>query len=361
MSWIKAAGAKETYAPGDSLSEISVRYGIPPSEIVKLNANENLFLSKSFQQGLVKEASCRVDPRLYPSEDGRLESELGSYMDVDPESIILGNGSDQLIELLVYTLLKEGDEVVAINPTFSMYRRAAEIRRVDYSSVDLNLDFSLDADRLLDAVTPKTRMMVICNPNNPTGNQFNKEKIIHIMETFDGILVLDEAYVEYANYSMARKAKCFSNVLILRTFSKAFGLAGIRLGFAVANTELATAIKRHCQMPYAVSEISQEIGLHALRNRSTVMDSVLKTVETREWLYRKLNTMEGVKAFESDTNFLLFNTPRPSEEVYHDLLRQGVIIRRFGEVLGHENCLRVTVAPRRELTRFLKALKEALV
>ena len=365
MSWIEETVRKAetggTYKPGETLSEYSPGTGVQSSELVKLNANENTFLSKEYQQRLVKMAAERVDPRLYPSEDGRLERRLESILDVESGSIVLGNGSDQLIELLVYTLLKEGDEIVAVNPTFSMYRRAAEIQGVAYRPVDLYPDFSLNVEGLLEAVTPNARMMVICNPNNPTGNQFDEEKILQILESFDGLLVVDEAYVDYADYTMAGKTEGYSNLVVLRTFSKAYGLAGIRLGYVVVNVRLAAALKGYFQMPYTVSELTQEIGLEALKNQEAVMDSVNKTIEMRDWLYKSMSVLPGVKVFDSDTNFLLFTTPKPSKDVYYSLLERGVMIRRFDRIMEHENCLRVTIGPKKDLTRFLEALKEALV
>jgi histidinol-phosphate aminotransferase len=358
VTWLKEVIARGREAPEYKLG--TARSGVQPSDLVKLNANENLFLSKSYQQRLVKKAVTRVDPRVYPTEDGRLEGMLAGNLDVAPDCIVLGNGSDQLIELIVYTLLRERDELVAIEPTFSMYRKAAGIQGVAYNSVPLYSDFCLNEDRLLEAVTSKTRMMVVCNPNNPTGNQFEESQLIKILESFKGLMVVDEAYVEYADYSMACKTEDYPNLVILRTFSKAYGLAGIRLGYALMNPELALAIRRAYQMPYTVSELSQEIGVQALKSRQIVMDTVNKAIRMREWLYRKLNILKDVKVYDSDSNFLLFSTGKPSDEVYSGLLSRGVMVRRFGKLLNEENCLRVTVAPRKMMDRFLEALREVL-
>ncbi len=357
---VSKGNERDQYKPSESTSELIKRYGVEPSKLIKLNANENLFLSRGFQQRIVKLATSKVDPRLYPLEDGRLEREIAFYLKVAPKAIVLGNGSDQLIELLVYTLLREDDEIVAINPTFGMYRRAAGIKRATYKPVDLNPNFTLDEDRLLDAVSPETRMIVVCNPNNPTGNQFEKTKLVKILESFDGLVVVDEAYVEYADYSMVRVTRKYPNLVTLRTFSKAFGLAGVRLGYAVMSEELAASIKKVYQMPYTVSELSQEIGLQALKKRKTVVDNVKKTLRMRKWLYNKLSFLKGVKVYNSYTNFLLFSTSKTADEVYSGLLRRGVLIRRFGKILEDENCLRVTVAPLREMNRFLEALMEVL-
>ena len=358
MKWIDRNLGE--YKPGETIGELAERIGIDPSSILKLNANENLFLSKRLQRKVVSDALNSLDPRLYPDEEEQLEKDLGAYLDVDPESIIVGNGSDQLIELIIYSILESGDEVVAINPTFSMYRRAVKIRGAFYKTVDLDDDFSLNSGRMLEAVTDRTKLMVICNPNNPTGNQFKEESIRDLITGFDGLVILDEAYIEFALSSMVRETEKYENLFVLRTFSKAFGLAGVRLGYAVTNPQLASVLKSRYQMPYNVSQISRMIGSQILKNKLEVMDSVDEAVKIREWLHTQLSRIPGVRVFDSDTNFILFNTQVDADKVYQKLLSKGIIIRKFGEILGYENCLRVTVAPMQQMEAFLTPLREVL-
>jgi len=359
MNWIKDRTLSE-YKPGETIAELAERIGVDPSSILKLNANENLFLSKRLQRKVVSDALSGLDPRLYPDEGEQLEKELGAYLDVDPDSIIVGNGSDQLIELIIYSTLQSGDEVIAINPTFSMYRRAVKIRGAVYKAVDLNEDFSLDSGKMLEAVSDRTKLMIICNPNNPTGNQFREESISELINGFEGLIILDEAYIEFALSSMVRETEKYPNLVVLKTFSKAFGLAGVRLGYAVTNPQLTSVLKSMYQMPYNVSQISRQIGSQVLKNKLEIMDSVDEAVKIREWLYTQLSRIPGVRVFDSDTNFILFNTPVDADKVYQKLLSKGIIIRKFGKILDYDNCLRVTVAPLQFMEAFLKGLKEAL-
>ena len=361
-SFYEASKDLEAYKPGETPEELATRLGIPRSEVLKLDANENLFLPQSMMQEILREASEETDPRLYPSgESGRLREALGGHLGVSPKKIVLGAGGDQLIELLLHALLKAGDEMLAVTPTFSVYGLTARTMGVGYRTVDVKEDFSLNVEETLSAVSPRTRILVLCSPNNPTGNQFARDKVLSLAERFQGLVVVDEAYVEYAGYSLAEEAAGFDNLMILRTFSKAFGLAGLRLGYAVSNSDLAGVLNDRYQMPYPVSSISLKAGLLMLERIGEVRGSVEAAKRERGWLTDELNAMEGVTAYPSDTNFVLFSLTRDYEEVYGELMERGIVVRRIELVPGESHgCLRVTLAPREKLERFLVALKEAL-
>ena len=327
--------------------------------VVKLDANENLFLPKEFMQNMIVEAARSCDPRLYPQDETSILKEaLAEVLAVQPWQLVVASGGDQVIELLVSSMLREGDEVVAVSPTFSMYPRFAAIRRLRYRPVELGPGFALDPAKVLDAVSPETGMIVLCNPNNPTGNQFKMEAVLDLVEGFSGPVLVDEAYAEYGEYSLAGEAAERENLIVLRTFSKAYGLAGMRLGYAVTNTRLAQVLNERYLPPFPVSSLTLWAGISVLRNRDKVEAAVREAKEERKRLIEALNGLPGVQAFPSATNFVLFNTEKPYTEVYEGLNRHGVRVRMIGKVLGCDDCLRVTVAPTREATEFLRVLEE---
>jgi histidinol-phosphate aminotransferase len=362
QSFYEASKDLEAYKPGETPEEIAARLGISRSDVLKLDANENLFLPRMMMHEILMEASEETDPRLYPSGDSkRLRGAVGGYLGVSPRQVVLGAGGDQLIKLLLHAFLRAGDEMLAVTPTFSVYGLTTRAMGVGYRTVDVEEDFSLNVEETLSAVGPRTRILVLCSPNNPTGNQFARDKVLSLAERFQGLVVVDEAYVEYAGYSLVEEITRFDNMLILRTFSKAFGLAGLRLGYAVSNSSLAEVLNDRYQMPYPVSSISLKAGLVVLEKIGQVRDSVEAAKRERGWLTDELNAMKGVTAYSSDANFVLLSLTRDYEDIYGKLLERGVIVRKIGLVPRvSDGCFRVTLAPREKLERFLVALKEAL-
>jgi len=328
---------------------------------VKLDANENLFLPREFMRSILVEAAGGCDPRLYPREETAILKEaLGEAIGVQPGQIVVASGGDQVIDLLVLSMVGAGGEVAAVSPTFSMYPRFAVMRGLRYRPVELGPGFALDPGKVLKVVSTGTGMVVVCNPNNPTGNQFDMEAVLELVDGFAGPVLVDEAYAEYGGYSLAGEAAERENLIILRTFSKAYGLAGMRLGYAITNTRLAEALNERCLPPFPVSSLSLRAGIVMLRNRERVEAAVREAREERRRLVEALNGLPGVQAFPSAANFVLFNTDKPYTEVYDGLRRRGVLVRSIGKVPGYDNCLRVTVAPREESAAFLDSLKEVM-
>ncbi|OYT45925.1 histidinol-phosphate transaminase, partial [Candidatus Bathyarchaeota archaeon ex4484_40] len=201
----------------------------------------------------------------------------------------------------------------------------------------------------------------ICSPNNPTANQFRLEDVKGLIEGFDWLVVLDETYVDFATYSMVDLTREYENLVVLRTFSKVFGIAGLRLGYAVSNVDVSSALRERFQMPYPVSSVTLRMGLKLLRNLDLIKEKIESLKEERATLIRRLSEMEGVKPFNSETNFVLMNlTEMSSDEAYRRLLDQGIIVRNIGRVLNLENCIRVTVAPRPMMERFLETFRRII-
>jgi len=349
----------ESYRPRSSIDELATKLGLEKGKIVKLNSNENLFLEDRFMKDILQKALNLTDPRLYPqSEEDLLKNKIAELNRIDPSQVVICSGGDHAIELL-FSLPNISKAVTVVTPTFSIYPRVALQRSINLKEAHLNPDFSLNVNRTLRFASDSS-LIVICNPNNPTGNQFPKEKLIQIIEGFEGLVLVDEAYQEYANYSLNELVSSYENLVVLRTFSKAYGLAGLRLGYLITNETLAGIIREKFMMPYPVSNLVLNSGLEMLRNLTVVMNAIEKTKFTRDWLINKLNQINSVHAYSSNTNFVLFSTKKSYTEVYEALLQEGIIIRKQGRLLDVDNCLRVTVAPREIMVRFLKKLEEIM-
>lgn len=349
------------YDLGETIESLARKLDRKPSEITKLNSNENFFLPLGFLRGLLKEVAEEVDPRLYPAEEtGELRKALAKHVGASPEEIVIGTGGDQLIDLVSRMTLRYGDEALSIAPTFSIYEQCTKIQRAVYKSVPLKNDFSLDTEEILSSVTPRTKLLFLCSPNNPTANQFDRKGIERLIQDFVGLVIIDEAYADFAEYSIVDLVEELENIIVLRTFSKAFGLAGLRLGYAVTNPKLAALILEKLQLPYSVSHVALKLGLKLLERIEPIRNATNKLRQERIELTRVLSQIEGIHAFDSETNFVLFDVGRSSGDVYRELLEKGVIVKNIGRVLHLDNCLRVTVAPHDMSKLFLASLKEVL-
>jgi histidinol-phosphate aminotransferase len=349
------------YDVGETVDNLARKLEKNPEQILKLNSNENFFVPLDFLRNVLKESVDEIDPRIYPRDEYmELKEALSKYLRASPNQIVIGTGSDDLINLVSRMMLKSGDEALSISPTFSIYERCVKIQGATYRPVPLKNDFTLDTKGLLDADTPKTKIIFLCCPNNPTANRFARRDVEALAEGFDGIVAVDEAYVDFSDGSFTDIVGDFDNLIVFRTFSKVFGLAGLRLGCAVSNSVLAKVMDERFQMPYTVTLVTLKVALRILERIGVINEAVEKVKVQRSLLIEALNELDGVQAFGSETNFVLFKTAKSSETVYQELLNKGVIVRNIGQVLGYQNCLRVTVAPQPMMEGFLKALKEVL-
>jgi histidinol-phosphate aminotransferase len=364
-SWLegrlKELEAIAGYRAADPVSEVVARFGLKVDEVVKLDSNENLVLPYTFLRRLLLEVASSLDPRLYPvAPVQRLYLALAEHLGVGEESIVVGYGSDQLIDLLIGALAR-GGRVVSIKPSFTYYPYRCASFGVPYQALDLHPDFSLPTDTLIEAATAET-LLFIPSPNNPTGNQFPRDEIVRLLEEGAALVVVDEAYAEFADYSLVQEAQEHERLVVLRTFSKAFGMAGLRLGYLVANPHLAGVLKSRVQQPFPAGAFSALLAARLLEEYEEVRASVQEVKRERQRLIEALHALEGVEVFPSQANFLLLNTRLGVEELWAGLAQQGVLVRRVGRVLEHENCVRVTVGTydmnRRLLAALAKVLKE---
>lgn len=288
-----------------------------------------------------------------------LKQQIARVKGVPAERMCLGNGSDETIDLVFRCFCEPGrDNVVAIEPTYGMYRVCADVNDVEYRAVSLDADFQLSADRMLEACDDHTKVIWLCSPNNPTGNSLDRREMETLLDLFDGIVVVDEAYADFSPEMPFRlQLDRWPNLIVLNTMSKAWGCAGIRLGMAFASADII-AIFNKVKYPYNVSSIAQEYALKEMKNPFDV-DKWVKTInqERQQMMesFRLLPICE--KVYPTNANFFLAKMT-DAQAIYDYLVAQGIIVRNRTNVHLCHNCLRITVGTRGENNELLAALRQ---
>jgi len=360
--WLEQKLAKlqssEIYKAERTNEEIAKQYSLKVSDIVKLNYNENLYIPREKVIPLLKEVADECDFRIYPQEEEKdLKQAISQYLQVPTDSITIGNSSDEVMERVIRIFLEAGNSAVTFPPTFTVFKYCVEYQDAKIVAVPLKDDFSVDIDGMRKAFTPEARLLYLCSPNNPTASQLKPREIEALIEEFPGIVLVDEAYGEYADYSVVPLINKYENLVVLRTFSKAFSLAGLRLGYALANPRLAKVLDK-TPAPYPVNVVSLSMGRKMLENIGLMRESVAALKQERGKLINSLNEIKGVKAFDSKANFVLFRTEKPYEQVYEAALSKGLVIKKLGKLLSYDNCLRTTVGLPEMNAKLITALKE---
>ena len=285
-----------------------------------------------------------------------LKAKIAGIKGIDTGQLFLGNGSDEAIDLVYRVFCVPGESnAVSIAPSYGMYEVAAAMNDVEFRKVRLKGDFSMDPDAMLSAADQKTRLMFICSPNNPTGNSFPEEQIEDILERFGGVVVLDEAYIDFSvRPSLVSLISRYPNLIVLQTLSKAWGMAGLRIGLAMADPAVIGLMSK-VKYPYNINVVAQKMALAKLDAKAKD-NAVAQIVGQRFRLEKELVKCQEVKGvYSSDANFLLVRFDNP-DEVYERLLSGGVIVRNRSRVPGCEGCLRVTVGTPAENDRLLRLL-----
>ena len=288
-----------------------------------------------------------------------LRKALGKFLDVPEKNIFVGSGSDEIIDLLIRLFVEQDEEIIFLEPSYGMYRVAAEVAGVNAKSCLLKADFEIDIPNLLSQVSPKTKIIFLCSPNNPTGTLIKPEDVENICRNFKGIVVVDEAYIEFASKpSLANKVSSIENLVILRTFSKAWGLAGIRVGYAVAQ-EMVVEYLDKIKLPYNLNRISSELAIEALKKNQKMLEFRTTILKEREKLANSLTEL-GFKVFPSEANFLLVNYPNASEIAKTLAINYGIIIRDFGSKPLLKDCVRISVGSPEQNDLLIKSLTKIL-
>lgn len=285
-----------------------------------------------------------------------LKAKVAEIKGISADSLFIGNGSDEAIDLVYRVFCVPGESnAVSIAPSYGMYEVAAAMNDIEFRKVQLRPDFSMDTEAMLSAADSKTRLMFICSPNNPTGNSFPVEQIEELLERFGGVVVLDEAYIDFSvRPSLASVVKRYPNLIVLQTLSKAWGMAGLRIGLAVADPAVISLMSK-VKYPYNINVVAQKMALMKL-DEAAKDKAVAEIVGQRFRLEKKLRKCPEVKGiYSSDANFLLVRFDNP-DEVYGRLLAGGVIVRNRSKVPGCEGCLRITVGTPAENGRLLRLL-----
>jgi len=288
-----------------------------------------------------------------------LKQKISGLKNIATNQIFLGNGSDEPIDLLIRAFCEPGiDNIVTINPTYGMYQVAADTNNVEVVKVSLTSDFELEPEKILQAVNRNTKLIFLCTPNNPSGNSLDKDATLEIIKNFAGLVIIDEAYIDFAREkSFLPDLDKYPNLVILQTFSKAWGMAGIRLGMAFAAGEIIQVLNK-IKYPYNLNILTQKKALELLENKEQVDTWIKMLIEERGKMAKYLAKLPFVtKIYPSDANFLLVEMTN-ARSIYNYLVENGIIVRDRSKIHLCDNSLRITIGTMDEDNVLLQALKE---
>ena len=311
---------------------------------VFLDANENPY--KSIANRYPDPLQCK------------LKRTLAKIKGVEANQILLGNGSDEVLDLVFRAFCEPGqDEVILLPPTYGMYTVLAQLNNVKVNTVPLNESFQLDLEGIMKQVNGNTKVIFVCSPNNPTGNSIPLEQIQNLLNQFSGLVVVDEAYVDFSTKGSAvRFLDDYPHLMICQTFSKAYGLAGIRLGMGIADSKIIDYFNK-IKPPYNVNVLTQKTAFNSLNDQHTTKEHVKELLAERQKLEKELLNIDFVnKIYPSDANFLLIQVDNASKR-YDQLLSLDIVVRNRSSLLGCENTLRITVGTPQENIRLINACK----
>ena len=315
---------------------------------VYLDANENAFGSP-----LEQNYNRYPDPLQY-----QVKKSLSEIKGVPPRNIFLGNGSDEAIDILFRSFCNPGvDNVIIVPPTYGMYEVSANINDIRLKKAPLTDDFQLNMEGIAEAIDDHTKLIFICSPNNPTGNSMNRDDVETLLANFNGLVVVDEAYINFSRQkTFIQELTEYANLVVLQTLSKAWGLAGLRVGMAFASEEIIEVMNK-VKPPYNVNEASQQLALKALQNIEQVNIWIKEILIQRDKLVLELKEHDFVlDIYPSDANFILVKTTDP-RSIYNYLVQQGIIVRDRSKIDLCEGCLRITVGTPDENNTLLQTLQ----
>ena len=326
----------------------SARHEFSGNASIFLDANEN-----SFGSPLPDSFNRYPDPLQM-----QVKEKLSKIKGVPPQNIFLGNGSDEAIDLLYRIFCEPGrDNIIIFPPTYGMYEVCAEMNDVKVKKINLTSSYQLDIDKIEQAIDPFTKLIFICSPNNPTGNSINRNDIEIILNNFDGIVAIDEAYINYAKQkTFISELTEYPNLVVMQTLSKAWGLAGLRLGMAFASTPFIDLMNK-VKYPYNINTATQLLALEALDNIEWVNQHISTTVQQREQLKKQLLSLSLTEeVYPSDANFLLVRM-KNARSIYEQLCEKGIIVRDRSKVILCDDCLRITIGTPQENEQLMQILR----
>ena len=357
MVYRKELKKLNNYKPGKPIEEVKRSLGL--KEVYKLASNEIPFVP-SYIDKAVKEELRNIN-RYPESSCFYLRKAISKKLRVGPEQIVFGNGSDELITLALRALIERGDEVIVACPTFLIYQMQAKIENAKIKIAPLK-DLRYDLDAMAKKITKRTKIIFIANPDNPTGTYLKDSQIRDFLRKIpkNVVVFFDEAYFEFAPSDFPKTLQFLKkrgNIIMTRTFSKAYGLAGLRIGYGVTTAELANILNK-IREPFNINRFAQVAALAAMGNKSFVKKVVAYSQKEKKYLYRELRKC-GLSFMESATNFVLVDLKKDTAKLYNYLMAKGVIIRSLGG-WGLKNYFRVTTGLHKENEKFIKCLKSYL-
>ena len=313
-------------------------------DMVFLDANEN-----PFDNGINR----------YPDPLQKdLKAKIASIKNISSENIVLGNGSDEVLDLLFRAFCEPNvDNIITLPPTYGMYEVLANLNAIENREVLLDTNFEPNLDEIFSKINANTKIIFLCSPNNPTGNTFSKETVLTLLQNFNGIVLLDEAYIDFSEKeSWLQSLKDYPNLVISQTLSKAFGMAGLRLGILYASKEIVTVLNK-IKPPYNVNVLTQSKASNELELYSEIKDKTVYLQKEKDILSKALLQIKYIeKVYSSDTNFILIKVDDASKR-YNQLLADGIVVRNRSNQPLLENCLRITVGTKEENNKLLTVLK----
>jgi histidinol-phosphate aminotransferase len=350
----------EPYGWEPSTEQIASSLGIKPGRILRLDLNT----SPTPPIASLKAASRKLPKtkiNLYPDTSySSLRQAISDYTSHDPEAIIPTNGADEAIDIVARVFLEKGTTALASAPTYSYFRIASELQGAKFIGVPRLENLQDDVDGILSRLDDTTGVVFLCSPNNPTGNITPTRDVERLCSETEACIVVDEAYYEYCGVSVQPLLRKFSNLIVIRTLSKGFGLAGARIGYILACEETVKLVNK-ARPPNSLGTVNIEIAQHALTHRSYMYRSVKSVVSERERMHHVLSRMDGLEVYPSQANFLLIRFRGiDANQVYNELLKRGIVVRNLSQNPLTKNCLRVTVGLRSQNNRFLNALKSIM-
>lgn len=327
---------------------------------LRLHNNESPFSPESLCEELLNFDLEKARLNYYQSqEEGPLIKALSEYTGLEEDMIVVANGGDTLLSEIFNSLTGDNRKMLVSTPTFFLYLSTAKKLRLNLIDVPLKEGFELPADEIIEKVNEEDiGLVVICRPNNPTGNIFPKEEVLKIAEKTNANVLVDEAYFEFAKETLTDELKNYKNLIILRTFSKAFAAAGLRLGYGLGSNEIVAKVREY-QTHYNISNISQLIGAKLLKHKDLFLPYVERMIKLREEFREKLNEIDGVYVYPSNTNFLLVKTDKDPEKLEKYFRENKVLIRPVHKLSPLiSDTIRVSVADKATNEKFVELMKE---
>lgn len=327
---------------------------------VKINQNENPYdVPAGLKRDILDFALERSWSRYPPFVPSELYESLAEYTGWKAEGILAGNGSNEIIQALTAVFLGPGKRLVISEPTFTLYKLIGTVLGSEVVTVPLRPDYTYDCESLERAFLDGGDMLVVCSPNNPTGCLYPVERIAALLDKTDRPVIVDEAYFEFSGETAAGLLASHDNLVVLRTFSKAFSLAGLRLGYGLMDPALAREVDK-VKLPYNVNFFTIAAAMRLLENRSELDRTVAEIIGAREPLTAAMNEIEGVTAYPSRANFILFETPYEPKRVFEGILRDGILVRDVSSYPMLGSALRVSVSTSADNRRFLRSLERVM-